>query len=182
MSRIGLSPIALPDKVKVAVSGSSVSVEGPKGKLSHSFPALIKFHQEGNVVTVENTGEGREANALHGTARALVANMVKGVSEGFSKDILIKGVGFRAALQGQKLVLNLGYSHPINYDVPAGIKITVGEDNNKNPTLKIEGVDKQLVGEVAATLEHFYRPEPYKGKGVHIVGKHYRRKEGKKAG
>jgi large subunit ribosomal protein L6 len=182
MSRIGKEPITIPAQVKVAISGASVSVEGPKGKLSYTFAKSVKISQEGNEVTIENLGSDRQANALHGTTRALLANMVKGVVEGFSKDILIRGVGFRAALQGKILTLNLGYSHPINYPVPAGIIITVGEDKDRNPTLKIEGPDKQLVGAVAADLKHFYKPEPYKGKGVHIVGEYYRRKEGKKAG
>jgi large subunit ribosomal protein L6 len=182
MSRIGKQPVTIPTNVKVAVSGTSVAVEGPKGKLAYTFPGSVKISVEGNELNVENTGVDRLANAIHGTTRALIANMVKGAFEGFSKDILIKGVGFRAALQGKTLVLNLGYSHPINYPVPEGIKITVGEDPNKNPTLKIEGADKQLVGEVAANLKHFYKPEPYKGKGVHIVGENYRKKEGKKAG
>jgi len=182
MSRIGLSPVEIPAKVNVAISGTTVSVEGPKGKLHYTFPTSVKIVQEGNEVKVSNTGTDKKDNAIHGTTRALIHNMVVGVIEGYSKDILIKGVGFRAALKGKDLVLNLGYSHPINFTIPDGIKITVAEDKDKNPTLKIEGCDKQMVGEVAATLKHYYKPEPYKGKGVHIVGEVYRRKEGKKAG
>jgi large subunit ribosomal protein L6 len=182
MSRIGTQPVEVPAKVKVAISGTTVSVEGPKGKLHYTFPSTVKIVQAGTEVTVTNTGEDKLANAIHGTTRALINNMVHGVNEGYSKDIIIKGVGFRAALMGKELVLNLGYSHPINFTIPEGIKITVAEDKDKNPTLKIEGCDKQVVGAVAAELKHFYKPEPYKGKGVHIVGEHYRRKEGKKAG
>jgi large subunit ribosomal protein L6 len=182
MSRIGSSPVEIPAKVKVAVSGTTVSVEGPKGKLNYTFPSSVKIAQEGNHVVISNTGSDRLANAIHGTTRALINNMVKGVNDGYSKDILIKGVGFRAALKGKELVLNLGYSHPINFQIPEGIKITVAEDKDKNPTLKIEGCDKQVVGAVAAELKHYYKPEPYKGKGVHIIGENYRRKEGKKAG
>lgn len=184
MSRIGHSPVEIPAKVKVAVSGTTVSVEGPKGKLAYTFPKNVKIAVEGNEVKVERIGADRQSNAQHGTTRALIANMVHGVVEGYSKDIVIKGVGFRAAMKGAKvLTLNLGYSHPIDFQIPEGIKITVGEEaNTKNPTVKIEGCDKQVVGAVAAELKHYYKPEPYKGKGVHIVGEVYRRKEGKKAG
>lgn len=182
MSRIGTQPIEITPKVKVAISGTTVSVEGSKGKLSYTFPKTVKITQEGNEIKVANIGTDKESNAIHGTTRALINNMVKGVTDGYFKDIVIKGVGFRAALKGKILTLNLGYSHPIDFNVPDTIKITVAEDGNKNPTLKIEGCDKQLVGAVAAELKHYYKPEPYKGKGVHIVGENYRRKEGKKAG
>jgi large subunit ribosomal protein L6 len=182
MSRIGKSPIILPAQVKVAISGTTVSVEGPKGKLAYTFPKSVAITTEGNKVLVANTASDRQANAIHGTTRALINNMVIGVSTGYSKDLLIKGVGFRAALKGTTLTLNLGYSHPIDVAIPAGIKVIVGEDANKTPTLKIEGCDKQVVGALAAELKHYYKPEPYKGKGVHIVGENYRRKEGKKAG
>jgi large subunit ribosomal protein L6 len=184
MSRIGKSPIEVPAKTKIAVSGGTVAVEGPKGKLAYTFPKNVKIVVTGNTVNIERVGEDRQSNAQHGTTRALIANMLHGVLEGYSKDIVIKGVGFRAAMKGGKtLTLNLGYSHPIDFQIPEGIKITVGEEaNTKNPTVKIEGCDKQLVGAVAAELKHYYKPEPYKGKGVHIVGEVYRRKEGKKAG
>jgi large subunit ribosomal protein L6 len=183
MSRIGLTPVAIPAKVKVAIAGTTVSVEGPKGKLAYTFPKSVKITQADNTVNVENTlHDDRQANAIHGTTRALIHNMVVGVVDGYTKNITIKGVGFRAVLKGKELVLNLGYSHPINFTVPDTIKITVAEDANKNPTLKIEGPDKQLVGAVAAELKSYYKPEPYKGKGVHIEGETYRRKEGKKAG
>ena len=178
MSRIGKLPVDIPEKVTVAIESNMVSVEGPKGKLSHQFPNAVKISQEDAQVNVEPANNSRFAKAMYGTARALIANMVNGVTNGYSKDLEISGVGFRAALNGNKLDMNLGYSHPCIYDIPEGIKITVAE----NTKLKVEGIDKQLVGEVAASIRAFYPPEPYKGKGVKIVGEYVRRKEGKTAG
>lgn len=178
MSRIGKLPVDIPEKVTVSIEANLVVVEGPKGKLSHSFPNAVKITQEGAQVTVEPSGNSRFAKAMYGTARSLIANMVTGVVEGYSKDLEISGVGFRAALNGNKLDMNLGYSHPCLYNIPEGITITV-TDNTK---LKVEGINKQLVGEVAASIRAFYPPEPYKGKGVKIVGEFVRRKEGKTAG
>lgn len=178
MSRIGKLPISIPEKVKVSVENSTVTVEGPKGKLVKNFNAPVTITVEDGEAKVAPADNSRFARAMYGTTRSIVANMVQGVTEGFSKNAEIRGVGFRAALQGKVLNLALGYSHPINYNVPEGITITV-TDNTK---LKIEGVDKQLVGKVAADLKHFYKPEPYKGKGVHIEGEFVRRKEGKTAG
>jgi len=178
MSRIGKAPVSIPDKVTVTVDKTSVMVEGPKGKLGKTFKAPVTIKVEDRNVTVSPNNKGRYARAMHGTTRAIVANMVKGVTEGFSKKLEIKGVGFRAALDKNVLSMNLGYSHPINYEIPEGIKVTV-TDNTK---LNVEGVDKQLVGAVAASIKHFYKPEPYKGKGVHIVGEYVRRKEGKTVG
>lgn len=179
MSRIGKLKISLPPKVAVKVDADkTVNVEGPKGNLSKTFTGPVKVAVDGGVVTVAPTETTRFANAMHGTVRAIVANMVKGVVEGYSKNIVIEGVGFKADLKGDTLTLLLGYSHPIVYKVPAGIKITI-TDGSK---LKIEGCDKQLVGSVAADLKHFYKPEPYKGKGVQIVGEFIRRKEGKTVG
>lgn len=182
MSRIGKLPVEIPANVKVAVSGTTVSVEGPKGKLAYTFNALVKIASDDKQVTVSPVDSSRQANAMYGTTRSIIANMVQGVNEGYVKNILIKGVGFRAALTGTNLKLNLGYSHDINYTVPEGISLTVAEDGDRNPTIKIEGCDKQKVGSVAAELKHYYKPEPYKGKGVYIEGENYRRKEGKKAG
>ncbi len=177
MSRIGKNPISFPDKVKISIDGSTVNVEGPKGKLSKTFDSVVSFALDGNVLRVSTTSDSRFANAMQGTARSIVAGMVQGVVSGYSKNLEIHGVGFRAALKGNILDLALGYSHPINYPVPAGIVVTI-TDNTK---LKVEGVDKQLVGAVAADIKRYYPPEPYKGKGVRIVGERLLRKEGKTA-
>jgi large subunit ribosomal protein L6 len=175
MSRIGKQPIAIPPKVKVEVKGQNVHVEGPKGKLNFALPARTSLKVEGDKVVVGRNGEDAQAKALHGLSRALVNNMVKGVSEGFVKKLEIQGVGFKAAVQGKVVNMSLGYSHPINYNIPDQIKVTV-EENTK---LTIEGPDKQVVGQVASELRSFYPPEPYKGKGVRYVGEHVQRKEGK---
>ena len=175
MSRIGKQPIAIPPKVKVEVKGQTVTVEGPKGKLNFELPKRTSLKVENGNVVVSRQGEDAQAKALHGLSRALVNNMVKGVSEGFVKKLEIQGVGFKAAVQGKVVNMSLGYSHPINYTIPDQIKVTV-EENTK---LTIEGPDKQAVGKVAAELRGFYPPEPYKGKGVRYVGEHVQRKEGK---
>jgi large subunit ribosomal protein L6 len=175
MSRIGKSPVAIPAKVKVSVSGDRVTVEGPKGSLGMSLPKYTQAKVDGTNVSVARTAESAEARAMHGLARALVNNMVKGVSEGFQKKLEIQGVGFKAALQGQVVNLALGYSHPINYPVPAGIKVVVEEGTK----LTIDGADKELVGRVASEIRSFYPPEPYKGKGVRYAGEKVVRKEGK---
>ena len=175
MSRIGKQPIAIPPKVKVEVKGQNVHVEGPKGKLDFQLPARTSLKVEGDKVVVSRSGEDAQAKALHGLSRALVNNMVKGVSEGFVKKLEIQGVGFKAAVQGKVVNMMLGFSHPINYPIPDQIKVTV-EENTK---LTIEGPDRQVVGQVAAELRSFYPPEPYKGKGVRLVGERVRRKEGK---
>ena len=175
MSRIGKQPIAIPAKVKVEVKGQKVHVEGPKGKLDWELPARTSLKVEGDKVVVNRAGEDAQAKALHGTSRALINNMVKGVSEGFVKKLEIQGVGFKAAVQGKVVNLALGFSHPINYEIPDQIKVTV-EENTK---LTIEGPDKVLVGKVASEIRSFYPPEPYKGKGVRYAGEHVQRKEGK---
>jgi len=175
MSRIGKQPIALPPKVKVEVKGQKVSVEGPKGKLQFDLPRHTSLKVDGGNVLVSRQGDDAQAKALHGLSRALVNNMVKGVSEGFVKKLEIQGVGFKAAVQGKTVNMTLGYSHPINYPIPDQIKVVV-EENTK---ITIEGPDKQVVGQVAAELRSFYPPEPYKGKGVRYVGEHVQRKEGK---
>ena len=175
MSRIGKQPIAIPPKVKVEVKGQKVSVEGPKGKLQFDLPRHTSLKVEGGNVLVSRQGDDAQARALHGLSRALVNNMVKGVSEGFVKKLEIQGVGFKAAVQGKTVNMTLGYSHPINYPIPDQIKVVV-EENTK---ITIEGPDKQVVGQVASELRSFYPPEPYKGKGVRYVGEHVTRKEGK---
>jgi large subunit ribosomal protein L6 len=176
MSRIGNKLIELPEKVKLNVAGDGqVSVEGPKGKLAWQLPKQIKATIEGNVVKLERCSEVRSVKALHGLSRSLLSNMVTGVSAGFVKDLEIQGVGFKAAVQGSALNLSLGFSHPVLFPIPAGIKVTVA-DNTK---VKVEGIDKHLVGQVAADIRAFYPPEPYKGKGVRYVGEQIIRKEGK---
>lgn len=176
MSRIGKKAITLPAKVSVKFGADgTVNVEGPKGKLAWTLPKEIKATLEGNVVSFDRASEDRKTRALHGLSRALVNNMVRGVSEGFVKDLEIQGVGFKAAVKGSVLDLSLGFSHPILFNIPQGIKVTVAE----NTKIKVEGVDRQLVGQVAADIRSYYPPEPYKGKGVRYAGEHIIRKEGK---
>jgi len=175
MSRIGKQPIAIPPKVKVEVKGQNILVEGPKGKLNWELPKRTSLKvADGNVV-VSRDGDDAPAKALHGLSRALINNMVKGVSDGFVKKLEIQGVGFKAAVSGKTVNLSLGYSHPIIYNIPDQIKVTV-EENTK---VTVEGPDKMLVGKVASELRSYYPPEPYKGKGVRYAGEHVQRKEGK---
>jgi len=176
MSRIGNKPVEIPEKVKVNIDNDgAVLVEGPKGKLSWKLPRDISGKIDNNKVTLARSAETRSVKALHGLSRALVHNMVQGVSEGFTKQLEIEGVGFKAAVQGSNLNLSVGFSHPILFPIPKEIKITV-TDNTK---LTIQGIDKKLVGQVAADIRRFYPPEPYKGKGVRYAGEQIRRKEGK---
>jgi large subunit ribosomal protein L6 len=175
MSRIGKQPISIPAKVKVAVNGRKVHVEGPKGKLDFELPLRTEAKVAADVLTVTRDGDDAQAKALHGLSRAILNNMVKGVSEGFVKKLEIQGVGFKASIAGKVVTMNLGYSHPINYDLPDQIKVTI-EDNTK---ITVEGPDKKFVGQVAADLRSYYPPEPYKGKGVRYVGEKVVRKEGK---
>jgi len=175
MSRIGKQPIAIPAKVKVEVKGQKVHVEGPKGKLDWELPKRTSLKVDGDKIIVNRDGEDAQAKALHGLSRALVNNMVKGVTDGYVKKLEIQGVGFKAAVTGKVVNLALGFSHPINYNIPDQVKVTV-EENTK---LTIEGPDKMLVGKVAAEIRGFYPPEPYKGKGVRYAGEHVQRKEGK---
>jgi large subunit ribosomal protein L6 len=179
MSRIGKQPVPIPDKVKVVIQGHTVSVEGPKGKVAKTFAPVVSITQADKKITVAPTDDdSRFARAMYGTTRSVIAGMVKGVADGYKKELEIQGVGFKANLKGSQLDLALGYSHPILFDIPEGIKITVVEGTR----LSIEGADKQLVGQVTAEIRAYYPPEPYKGKGVRIVGEHaerVRRKEGK---
>jgi large subunit ribosomal protein L6 len=175
MSRIGKIPIIIPPKVKVEAKGQRVLVEGPKGKLDWELPKRTSLKVQDGKILLSRDGDDAQAKALHGLSRALVYNMVKGVSDGFVKKLEIQGVGFKAAVQGKVVNLMLGFSHPINYPIPDQIKVTV-EENTK---LTIEGPDKQVVGLVASELRSFYPPEPYKGKGVRYAGEHVQRKEGK---
>ena len=176
MSRIGNKAVEIPEKVKVNIDNEgAVSVEGPKGKLSWRLPRDIKGSVEDNRVSLMREAETRSVKALHGLSRSLVHNMVQGVSEGFSKQLEIEGVGFKAAVQGPTLNLSLGFSHPILFPIPKEIKITIAEGTK----LTIQGIDKKLVGQVTADIRRFYPPEPYKGKGVRYVGEQIRRKVGK---
>ena len=176
MSRIGKQPVIVPDKVKVTLNGNTVHVEGPKGKVSKAFAPVVKITvADKSVVVSPTTDDSRFAKAMYGTVRSVIAGMVKGASEGYVKDLEIQGVGFKANLKGATLALALGYSHPILMEIPAGIKLTVTDQTK----IKVEGADKQLVGAVTAEIRSYYPPEPYKGKGVRIVGERVRRKEGK---
>ncbi len=176
MSRIGNQAISLPEKVSVSCDDSSkVTVEGPKGKLEWTLPAGISLSQEDSTLKVERASDERQVKALHGLARSLVSNMIDGVSVGFVKELEIQGVGFRAAVKGSALDLSLGFSHPLEHPIPDGLTVTVEE----NTRIKVEGIDKQLVGQFASDVRAYYPPEPYKGKGVRYKGEYVRRKQGK---
>lgn len=176
MSRVGKQPIPLPEKVSLKLGGDrSVLVEGPKGKLTWILPEGLELSNENSSVEVKRLSEERKVRALHGTAQRLISNMVQGVSQGFTRNLEIHGVGFRAAVKGSHLDLNLGQSHPRLHPIPDGVKVTVTE----NTKIAIEGIDKQVVGQLAADIRGYYPPEPYKGKGVRYAGEHIRRKAGK---
>ena len=175
MSRIGKQPIPIPKAVTINIDGQTVSVKGPKGELTQALPPEIKFEQEGEEIVVTRRNESRNARQRHGLVRTLIANMVEGVSNGYQKKLEIQGVGYRASLQGQKLVMALGYSHPVEFEPPAGIQFAV--EGNTNVT--VTGIDKALVGNTAATVRAARPPEPYKGKGVRYAGEQVRRKAGK---
>ncbi len=178
MSRIGKKGITLPDKVTVNVSGGEIKVAGPKGNLSRALPRDIELVQEGKALQLRTTHESRRARSLHGLTRTLVANMVTGVSTGFTKGLEISGVGFRAEVAGTTLKLFVGYSVPLTYEVPSGITVKV----EKLTSLSVSGIDKELVGRVAAEIRNKRKPEPYKGKGIRYAGEVVRRKVGKSAG
>ncbi|MEA3346560.1 MAG: 50S ribosomal protein L6 [Candidatus Auribacterota bacterium] len=174
MSRIGKQPVAVPSGVTVEVKGSEVVIKGSKGFLTQKIPLGIEIKAEGGKVVVLRKADTRQARAFHGLTRALIANMVKGLTEGYKKVLEISGVGYRASLQGKTLNLSLGFSHPINYPVPNGIEVKV----EKNKVI-VSGIDKHLVGQTAATIRGFCPPEPYQGKGVKYQDEHVRRKAGK---
>jgi large subunit ribosomal protein L6 len=175
MSRIGKRPVILPNNVKCNINESTVVIEGPKGKLNFQIPEGIKVKTEDGKIVVERTSDEKNIRALHGLTRAMINNMVIGVTEGFQKELEIVGVGYRAQVQGKKLVMQLGFSHPVEYPIPEGITI-----ETPNPTtIIVKGIDKQKVGEVAAEIRAFYPPEPYKGKGIRYRGEYVRRKAGK---
>ena len=177
MSRIGNKPVQIPAGVDVAVNGTHVTVKGPKGTLENDFYSKLTISVEDNVLTVSRPDDERETRAMHGLTRALIHNMVVGVSEGFSKSLELAGVGYRVALKGSTLDLSLGYSHPVTYDAPEGITFEVPDNTHIN----VKGISKQQVGQVAAEIRSKRPPEPYKGKGIHYVGEHTRRKLGKAA-
>lgn len=174
MSRIGKKPVQVPGGVTVTVAGSRLSVKGPKGELVHAMPAPVTARVDGASVRVECAGETKKQKSLHGLTRSIVANMVTGVAQGYSKELELQGVGFRAQVQGPKLVLALGYSHPVEFVAPAGIAFVVKENR-----ITVSGPDRQLVGDTAARIRASYPPEPYKGKGVRYKDEHVRRKAGK---
>ena len=178
MSRVGKKAISIPAGVTVTIKDSTVTVKGGKGELSWVMPDGISAAVEGDTLCVTRADDSRKLRALHGTNRSLLANMVEGVSKGFVKELEIVGVGFKAAVKGKELDLSLGKSHPILHPIPAGLTVTVTE----NTKVKVEGIDKQVVGQFAAEVRGYYPPEPYKGKGVRYVGEQVRRKEGKSVG
>jgi large subunit ribosomal protein L6 len=177
MSRVGKAPIRLPSGVTVNVTGRAVAVKGPKGQLKGEVPKSVEVVAEGSTVTVKRTSESNAVRAIHGTTRALIANMVTGVSKGFAKNLDIIGVGYSAEVKGKKLVLKLGYSHPVEYVPPAGVEIEVPEPTR----IVVRGIDSQLVGQSAADIRAFRPPEPYKGKGIRYHDEHVKRKAGKLA-
>jgi large subunit ribosomal protein L6 len=175
MSRVGKQPIIVPKGVEVKIAGSTVSVKGPKGSLERRVHPSIKITMEGDRIKAERSSDLGFHRGLHGTTRILISNMVKGVTEGFSKDLEIHGIGYRAAVEGKKLTLNLSMSHPAVYTVPKDITIEVPEPTR----IRVIGVDKEKVGQVAAEIRAIDPPEPYKGKGIRYVGEYVRRKAGK---
>jgi large subunit ribosomal protein L6 len=175
MSRIGKQPIDVPDKVEVTLDGLNVKVKGPLGELAREFRPEVEISREGNVIWVKPTAETRQARALHGLSRTLLANMVEGVSKGFTKNMEMVGVGYRARVEGNKLILSLGYSHPVEIDLPAGTKVDV-KDNTK---LTVTGHDKEVLGDLCAEIRSWRPPEPYKGKGIKFAGERIIRKAGK---
>ena len=175
MSRIGKKPVDIPSNVKVNLDGKIVRVEGPKGKLEERMHQRMSAEVKDNQLIVSRLSDNKLDKSLHGLTRRLIQNMVIGVTEGYKKELEIHGVGMRAQLQGKKIVLQLGFSHPVNYDIPEGISVVIA----KPTQIEITGIDKQSVGEVAAEIRHFYKPEPYKGKGIRYKGEYVRRKAGK---
>jgi len=175
MSRIGKAPIPLPDKVSVSLHGLAVTVKGPKGELSRTLPDGVQISQDGNTLVVRPTSETRRSRERHGLSRTLVANMVEGVSQGFTRKLEIIGVGYRAQVQGRKLVVSAGYSHPVEMVPPEGVTFSV----ENNTSVFVSGPDKELVGNEAAKIRGIRPPEPYKGKGIKYQGERILRKAGK---
>ena len=180
MSRIGNNPIALPDGVTVDIQPGVITVKGKLGELSQSYDSVTIAQEDGQLV-VSRTSESKSHKAKHGLYRALISNMVQGVSVGFTKELELVGVGYRASNQGQKLDLALGFSHNIVFELPIEVKLETISEKGKNPVIKLSSHDNQLVGSIAAKIRSFRKPEPYKGKGVKFVGEEIRRKAGKSA-
>lgn len=175
MSRIGNKPVVIPSGVTISVSGNNVTVKGPKGELTREFSPVIKINVEETQVTFTRPNDDKESRSLHGTTRAVLNNMVVGVTEGFSKELDLIGVGYRAQLQGTKLVLNVGYSHPVEFTPEAGLTVEVPS----NTKVIVRGINKEKVGALAANIRGVRPPEPYKGKGIRYTDEYVRRKEGK---
>lgn len=175
MSRIGRTPITIPNGVKVDLKGDTIHVEGPLGKLAQSIHPLVKVELQDGKISVKRAGDSPLEKGLHGLYQRLISNMFEGVTNGYEKDLEIVGVGFRAKVEGKILIIQIGFTHPVKYSIPDGIKITVVENTKMN----IKGADKQLVGQVAADIRDWFPPEPYKGKGIRYVGEYVRRKAGK---
>ena len=175
MSRIGIKPITLPAGVEVKIDGNVVSVKGPKGELQETISSLLTVENKDGVITVSRDGDEAEKRSQHGLARTLINNMVVGVTQGFEKKLQLVGVGYKAEKKGKKLVMNLGYSHPVEMEDPEGITTETPDAN----TIIVKGIDKAQVGNYAAIVRAWRKPEPYKGKGIRYEGEHIRRKEGK---
>lgn len=176
MSRIGLMPVVVPDGVDVKIKGSNVQVKGPKGELQHTFPAAMEIKLDKGEVTVKRPSDEPNHRALHGMTRALINNMVVGVSSGFSKVLEVNGVGYRARLEGKNLILNVGFSHPVEVVPPEGIEFEV---DDRTRQITVRGYDKQVVGHITADIRKVRPPEPYKGKGIKYLDERIRRKAGK---
>ena len=176
MSRVGRMPIEVPNGVQVEIKGSNVHVKGPKGELKRTFSPLIELLKDGDVITVNRKSDSPAERALHGTTRAVLANMVHGVSSGFEVTLEVEGVGYRAEVAGKNLVLNVGYSHPVEIEPPDGISF---EADQKTRQIKVLGYDKELVGQIASNVRNVRPPEPYHGKGIRYAGEYVRRKAGK---
>ncbi len=178
MSRIGNKTITIPSGVELTIKpGNEVTVKGPKGELSRKFSDVVEITVEEGICTVKRANEKKHSKQLHGTTRALLANMIEGVSNGFTRELQLVGIGYKAAVNGNKLVLNVGYSHPIEFEIEEGVSVTIG----KPTEIKVEGIDKQRVGEWAANIRAVRKPEPYLGKGIRYKDERIRRKEGKTA-
>lgn len=182
MSRIGKSPITIPSGIEVKIDGSVIHVKGPKGELTQELDSCITVSKDENTLTFVRATEAPDHRAKHGLYRAIVFNMIEGVSEGYKKVLEVIGVGYRADVQGQILNLSLGYSHPIMIELPKEIKVSAETAKGKAPIVILESHDKQLIGQVAAKIRSLRKPEPYKGKGVRYLGEQVRRKAGKAAG
>jgi large subunit ribosomal protein L6 len=175
MSRVGRQPIAIPKGVKVAIADSELQIQGPQGKLQSPVPPGISFEIAGAELVCKRTSDARQQRAFHGLARALAQNAIKGVTEGFKKELDIVGVGYRATLDGKKIVFSLGYSHPVEFEIPDGIQIAI----EKQTRVVVSGIDRQRVGQVAADIRRLRKPDPYKQKGVRYVGEVLKKKAGK---